>query len=493
MDGYTRQTIKRLPLGLCFLHLFKYVMAPPLLDELYERHRGRHYPRVLTLPLLVDLLGDALTEYHGSGNQAFVHAREQRRLPVSRQAAYGKLGRMPLALSCALLSHSYEQLMPLLPHRHDPTWQPPTGLQAMACIVIDGKTIKHLQKRLAVSWGQPGTVLGGKLLVAWDAKSELAVAMSADRDGERNDVPLVADLLPQVRERIDGPILWIEDRQFCNPVVLKQLVAKPGDHFLVRQTAAYSFHCDRGRGKRRGRDELGRVYWEQWGTLGSAKSSYRPYVRRISVRTGRKTVIRVLTDVLDGRVCGAMGFLWGYRRRGGIEHAFQQVTEVFHLDHLIGSTPEASIFQAAFCMTIYNMLQVGRAYTAVTHRLKTAEVSLENLFKETCRDLVAAMETVGLGLVSKSLPVVRTAKQMRHILRKLMSMEWHEWLRKSPPKKRSRPPPKGRSGQHTSMQRLLDKAKRKREREQNARLKRHRAVRAPTRQTHANRRQQEML
>jgi hypothetical protein len=38
---------------------------------------------------------------------------------------------------------------------------------------------------------------------------------------------------------------------------------------------------------------------------------------------------------------------------------FQKIVEIFHLEHLIGSTPEATNFQAAFCLVMYNLLQVS--------------------------------------------------------------------------------------------------------------------------------------
>jgi hypothetical protein len=35
-----------------------------------------------------------------------------------------------------------------------------------------------------------------------------------------------------------------------------------------------------------------------------------------------------------------------------VERVFQKIVEVFHLEHLIGGTPEATIFQATFCLVL---------------------------------------------------------------------------------------------------------------------------------------------
>ena len=50
--------------------------------------------------------------------------------------------------------------------------------------------------------------------MALDIRSGMAVAMSDSIDGMTNDVPLVPDLMSQLREMIAGAILSIWDRQF---------------------------------------------------------------------------------------------------------------------------------------------------------------------------------------------------------------------------------------------------------------------------------------
>src|SRR5687768_3222069 len=50
--------------------------------------------------------------------------------------------------------------------------------------------------------------------------------------------------------------------------------------------------------------------------------------------------------------------------RWGIENVFQQVTEVFELRRLIGSTPQAGVFQAAFCLLLYDTRQQLVAWAA---------------------------------------------------------------------------------------------------------------------------------
>ena len=39
---------------------------------------------------------------------------------------------------------------------------------------------------------------------------------------------------------------------------------------------------------------------------------------------------------------------------------FQQITEVFHLNRLIATTPQGTLFQLAFCLLVYDLIQVAR-------------------------------------------------------------------------------------------------------------------------------------
>ena len=50
-----------------------------------------------------------------------------------------------------------------------------------------------------------------------------------------------------------------------------------------------------------------------------------------------------------------------YIARWGIERVLQQITEVFHLQTLIGTTPQGTVFPCAFCLLRSHRVQVGRA------------------------------------------------------------------------------------------------------------------------------------
>ena len=88
------------------------------------------------------------------------------------------------------------------------------------------------------------------------------------------------------------------------------------------------------------------------------------YLRRITLERPGEEEVSLLTNLLDAEAVPAQDLLATYLDRWSIERAFQQVTEVFHLQRFISSTPNGASFQFALCSLLYNVLQVVRAYIA---------------------------------------------------------------------------------------------------------------------------------
>lgn len=452
--GFARYALDRLPLAQSVLLLWQQVADPKFLQDLFDRQRGRGYQKILSFPSLVQLIADALLQHDGSARASFERALEHDALPVSIPAAYGKLRRLPIAVSTAFLTEGTQRLHELLPKPS--TNAIPASLQSFLVTILDGKTIKHVAKRLKLLRGVRGGVLGGKTLVALEVNSGLAVAMGAHPDGEINELRLVPEVVGQVRQRLPGPHLWVGDRLFCD---LKQMgrFAANGDHFVVRYHSKVHFHPDPERGVRQGSDAGGRPYTEAWGWLGAATDPRRRYVRRITLtRPGDEDLILV-TDLLNAYQYPAVDLLAVYHGRWGIETVFQTVTEVFPLKHLIGSTAQAGIFQMAFCLLLYNMIHVLRAYVAAAEQWEPADVSLEKMFEDVEKELIAwtvlvkPMDTV---TVFDEIPSVA---QVRKQLTRLLSNVWRDpWLKTVNEKARPyrRKPQASRT--HTSVHRILE-------------------------------------
>jgi hypothetical protein len=287
--------------------------------------------------------------------------------------------------------------------------------------------------------------------------------LAANVDGEMADQPLVPDVLAQVRQTTSRPRLWIGDRQFCD---LNQpaLFTAEGDHFLIRHNQKVKFHRDSSRAVKKGVTEQGLSYQEEWGWLGGPRDKRRCCVRRITLyRSGAEDVI-LLTDLLDERKYPAIDLLAVYLMRWGIEQMFQRVTEVFHLKALIGSTPQATVFQAAFCFLLYNVIQVVRGYIASAQEMEAEKISTENLFVDVTRQLISWTEMLATKDTVILLQTTWKPAQVARRLEVLLRTQWSERWRKAPPK-RARPQEYEREylkGGHDSVYRILQKARRAR-------------------------------
>src|SRR5206468_3013217 len=111
--------------------------------------------------------------------------------------------------------------------------------------------------------------------------------------------------------------------------------------------------------------------------------------RRITLHRPGEDDVAVVTDLLDERAHPADDLLAVYLGRWGIERVFQQVTEVFGLEKLIGCSPEATVFQCALCMVLYNVLQILRAQVATAAGQPAEKVSAEQLFVDVQRQMIA--------------------------------------------------------------------------------------------------------
>jgi hypothetical protein len=453
-----RALLSRLPLADAVLAIASRVLHRDSLDAIYHEHRGRSFELLLSFEAFVRLIGDALLEHRGSGRQSFQRADERGELPTSVEAVYGKLRRVPVPLSLGFLERGSASLRELLPDSAA-AWVAPACLDGLNPIILDGKALKKVAKRLKAARGASGKVSGGKLLVAMDPGSGTVLTMAADPDGEANEARLVPELLPRVAGQVPRHRLWIADRQFGDPVQIGRFLEQDGDHVVVRYDGRTTFHVDPARAALERRDARGRVVLQDWGWLGAGSNKRRRYVRRITlIRPGEESVI-IVTDLLEEADYPAADLLEVYLARWGIERVFQQITEVFSLARLIGSTPRATIFQAAFCLLLYNMIQAVRACIAEAgpEGCRAEDLSAEQIFYDVQRQLIAASELIGgTALAAACRPM--GAGELRDWLRGRLAGVWTaRWKKAANRKPRRRKPEVGQChGAHNSVQRLIE-------------------------------------
>jgi Transposase DDE domain len=450
MDAFERELMRRSPLAACVLDVCDHIFDDQLLDKIWGEHRGRCYEDVLRFEGQLRLMRDALIRHGGSAHKLFVELESRGAQPIDESNFYRKLSRTPVQLSRALLRECTQKLAALMP---GPVVTLPACFDGFDVIVGDGKKIKNATKRLMPTRGYEGSLIGAKALVALDVRSGLVLAMNDSLDGMTNDVPLVPGLMEQLWQIIPRHILSIWDRQFDDVRTLTRLSAREGDSFLVRMKQFQTPFAVES--SVQSTDAQGRQVLDEIGLLGKGKTAMR--VRRITlVRTGEgEDDVVLLSDLLERAQCLAADLLELYRHRWGIEQVFQQVTETFSLTHLIGCAPKAVLLQFGFCLLLYNLMQMIKAYVAEDGGVLASIVSMYYLFDDVRKELEAwAYHTDG------SWPrMPRDAEQMRRWLRQLLEGSWDPVAyTKAADKKRRPPRPPGLRlhGGHSSVQRALE-------------------------------------
>jgi Transposase DDE domain len=460
--AFSASVLERLPLADGVWRVLHYVMDDPWLDDLWHRHRGRCYEQALKFSTMAHLIGDALLEHDGSGRQAFERAQEAETLPVSIGSAYAKLGNLPLSLSEAMLEEGTARLHELLPLT--PAVDPvplPACWDEFEVFGADGKAIKHVRRLLKPLRGLQAGILGARASVALNLRAGTAIAMVGHLDGEAGEAALTEELLPKMAAAAAGKRwLVVLDRLYCN-LGFPRRVLQAGGHFLIRSCSNTSFVVDPARAAQESRDAKGRRIVQEWGRLGKTAGEKALYVRRITVQLANGKEIGVITDLLDEAAFPAEDMLATYHKRWGIETVFHQITDVFSLRHLIGSSPQAVLFQFSLCLLMYNTLQVLRAHLAAYKGCEAKKISNEKLFYDVKRQLVSVSELVEVPRLLDLLGDTPTAAELRDHLGENLGEAWSDRWWKAPSsgggghkktKTRVR-------GNHTSTYRVLQQAK----------------------------------
>lgn len=466
--NFFREVLTRLPLADAVFQLLGYALNEPFLADCFARHRGQCYEDTLSFAKLVEIVTDALLVHQGSARQALLEAQKQDTLPICKEAFYGKLRRLPLALSVAFMSAASRRLNELLPVQTNPL---PSSLHGHQVRIIDGKKTKHIAKKLKLTRDRAGQLFGAKLLAAYDPATRLIQTVSVHADGEKNDAPLVPDLLAQARSLGSSkPVINVADAQFCDLVQISHY-RQAGEHFALRYHPKLHFHADASQPARQFKDSKGRQVIEEYGWLGSPADKRRAFVRRVTWKRSNHKDLSIVTDLTQRtpqqqtttpEPISASDLIDLYLTRWKIETVFQDVTVIFGLRKLIGSTPEATAFQAAFCMVVYNAIMVVKSYVAAVQPkpMSVDDVSNKMLFISIVKQLTALSELVPAVSLAEMMVPPTTAEAavayLRERLTGLWETAWKKARNKNP--RTYGPKPKG-SGAHTSVYRVLQEHK----------------------------------
>ena len=310
---------KAVPLGVMVRGVMEWLLDPPTMEQLFQKNAPDHYTRELTIDALVGLLIQVSVGAHPSPHAAYVadHATDDPTITVSKAAFYGKLGRLPTAVSEAVVRHSAErcgQLLDLMPQVRTEI------LPGYRMRVLDGNVLTGTEHRLTALRRWLNACLPGKSLVVYEPGMGLVTDVVLCEDAYTQERALVTQIVPRIQARD----LLIADRNFCTPRFVFGVHGREG--FVIVRQHRRSLPCQpTEKLTKRGQTATGTVYEQRVQTT-DAETGETLSLRRIEVRLFEKTrdgdrTIALLTNLPEQ--VSALAIAQLYLDRWTIEKHFQ--------------------------------------------------------------------------------------------------------------------------------------------------------------------------
>lgn len=377
------------PLGVMVRGTMEWLLDEPTLETLFQEHGGDQYTRELTIATLVRLLIQVSAGTRASVYAAYKadQALDQPTIPTSFQAVYGKLSRIGLAVSEAVVRYSAErcgQMLALMPQaRVEP-------LPGYKLRILDGNVLAGSEHRLTPLRQWLNACLPGKSLVVYEPGLGLVTDVVLCEDAYTQERALVTQILP----RLAANDLLVADRNFCTPRLVFG-VSRADAFVLVRQHRR-SLTCRMvSKLKKCGETKRGVVYEQRVETTDPETGAILT-LRRIEVhlfdktRDGERT-IAVLTNL--PATVSAVRIAELYLERWSIEKHFQFLTQSLNCELPGLGQPKAALFGFAMALVAANALAVTRAGVRSAHGAEAeAEISGYYLADEIAHDYRTLMK-----------------------------------------------------------------------------------------------------
>ena len=336
-------------------------MPAAWIDEVFDAHRQRQYPRELLFSTVVELM-----TLVSLGLQPSLHAaaRKMEHLPVSLAALYDKVKRTELPLLRALVQGSSARLQPIAAALNVAPCMPGWQLR-----IVDGNHLPGSQKRLAPLREHRGAALPGHCLVVYDPDLAQVVDLVACEDAYESERTAVMPLFDSA-----GPgQIWIADRHFCTRTIL-QRCHEAGASFIVRQHSKHPVIVQEGPWRDAGRCETGPLR-EQTLQIDEGQAPWRRIELKLDQPTDSgESTLWLWSNLLDNISAEQIAAL--YRRRWSIEGMFGRLESVLNSEMATLGHPRAALLGFTVAVLAYNMLSLIKRCVEHAHRQEAPQLDV---------------------------------------------------------------------------------------------------------------------
>jgi len=343
---------KKAPASVMAKLVLEQAIAAEWVDQVFEEHRQRQYPRELLFSTIVELMSLVSLGLRPSLHAA---ARQMDDLPVSLAALYDKVSRTEPALLRALVTGSAQRLTPTIEELGCSAILPGWQLR-----VVDGNHLPSTEKRLGALRRERGAARPGFSVVVYDPDLDQVVDLQPCEDAYASERVGVLPLL----EKATAGQLWMADRLYCTLPVM-EACEDTGASFIIREQSKHP-------------RLLKESDWQE--SVATATDSVREQI--IEVKGGhqwRRVELSLQTPTDSG---DTTLLFWSnlpdtisaeqvadlYRRRWSIEGMFQRLESVLDSEIETLGNPKAALLGFTSAVLAYNVLSVLKRSVEQAHR-----------------------------------------------------------------------------------------------------------------------------
>lgn len=343
---------KKAPASVMVKLALEHAIPAEWVDQVFEEHRQRQYPRELLFSTIVELMSLVSLGLRPSLHAA---ARQMDALPVTLAALYDKVSRTEPALLRALVSGSAERLAPTIKELGYSAILPGWQLR-----IVDGNHLPSTEKRLGALRRERGAARPGFSVVVYDPDLDQIVDLQPCEDAYASERVSVLPLLA----RASAGQLWMADRLYCTLPVM-QACEETSASFIIRQPSKHPRLIQESDWQEPMPVQAGTVR-EQ---IIELKGGYRWRRVELSLQTPTESgdcVMWFWSNLPDTISAEQIADL--YRRRWSIEGMFQRLESVLDSEIESLGSPRAALLGFASAILAYNVLAVLKRSVEQAHR-----------------------------------------------------------------------------------------------------------------------------
>lgn len=343
---------KKAPASVMAKLALEQAIAAEWVDQVFEEHRQRQYPRELLFSTIIQLMSLVSLGLRPSLHAA---ARQMDDLPVSLAALYDKVSRTEPAVLRALVSGSAERLAPTIEELGCSAILPGWQLR-----VVDGNHLPSTEKRLGVLRRERGAARPGFSVVVYDPDLDQVVDLQPCEDAYASER---VSVLPLLASASAGQI-WMADRLFCTLPVMEACEDAQAA-FIVRQQSHHPRLIQESDWQEPVTVAAGTVREQSIEVKGGRRWRRVELNLQTPTESGDTTLV-FWSNLPQSITAEQIADL--YRRRWSIEGMFQRLESVLESEIESLGNPRAALLGFASAVLAYNVLSVLKRSVEQAHR-----------------------------------------------------------------------------------------------------------------------------